>query len=128
MRGDLERHQPDRRDPETMQIIQAARQAREIADAIAIAIHIGAYRKAINDRILVPQVIDHALFAGDEEIQQRKRLPGFSLPGYSAPGEIGNVRELYLPSLPSLVGTTRRTKASLHGAATLPSHADEVIE
>ena len=38
----LERHQPDRGDTEPVQIIQPPQQALEIADAVAIGIHVGA--------------------------------------------------------------------------------------
>ena len=36
MRRDLERHQPDGRDAETMQVVEPARQALEVADAVAL--------------------------------------------------------------------------------------------
>jgi hypothetical protein len=40
----LERHQPDRRDAEAVQIVQPAHQPLEIADPVAIGIHVGADR------------------------------------------------------------------------------------
>ncbi len=43
-----------------MQIIQPPQQPLEIADAVAIGIHIGANRQTIEDGILVPKVVDHA--------------------------------------------------------------------
>src|SRR6202043_2575850 len=43
----LERHQPDRGDAEPLQVIEAPKQSLEIADAVAIGIHIGANRQAI---------------------------------------------------------------------------------
>ena len=45
----LERHQPDRGDAEAVQIIQPPQQALEIADAVAIGVHIGADGKAVED-------------------------------------------------------------------------------
>jgi hypothetical protein len=39
--GDLKRHQPDRRNPEAMQVIQPAHQTLEVTDAVAIGIHVG---------------------------------------------------------------------------------------
>jgi hypothetical protein len=41
MGGDLERHQPDGRDAETMQVVETAHQTLEVADAVAIGIHVG---------------------------------------------------------------------------------------
>src|ERR1700730_18190620 len=43
-----------------MQIIEAAHQPGEIADAVAIGIHITADREAVDHRVLVPQVVDHS--------------------------------------------------------------------
>ena len=56
----LERHQPDRGDAEPVQIIQPPQQALEVADAVAIGIHIGADGKAIDHAVLVPEIVDHA--------------------------------------------------------------------
>ena len=55
----LKRHQPDRGDAEPVQVIQATQQALEIADAVAIGIHVGADGKAIDDAVLVPEIVDH---------------------------------------------------------------------
>ena len=59
MGRDLERHQPDRRDAETMQVVKTAHQTLEVADAVAVGIHVGSNRQAIDHRVLVPKVIDH---------------------------------------------------------------------
>ena len=56
----LKRHQPDRGNAEPVQIIQPPQQALEIADAVAIGVHVGADRQAIDNAVLVPEVIDHA--------------------------------------------------------------------
>ena len=56
----LERHQPDRGDAQPLQIIQPPQQALEIADAVAVGVHIGADGKAIEHAVLVPEVVDHA--------------------------------------------------------------------
>ena len=58
----LERHQPDRRDAEALQVIEPSHQALEIADAVAVRIHESADGQAIDDRVLVPEVVDHALW------------------------------------------------------------------
>ena len=55
----LERHQPNGRDAEAVEIVQASRQTAEVANAIAIGIHVGADRQAIDDGVLVPKVTDH---------------------------------------------------------------------
>ena len=59
-RRNLKGHQPNGRDAETMQIIQPPRQAGEIADPVAIGIHIGPDRQAVCDRVLVPEVVYHS--------------------------------------------------------------------
>ena len=59
MRRGLERHQPDGGDAEPVQVIQAAHQPLEVADPVAIGIHVGADRQAVDHRILVPEVVDH---------------------------------------------------------------------
>jgi hypothetical protein len=43
-----------------MQIVQPAHEALEVADAVAVRIHIGADGQAIDDRVLVPKIVDHA--------------------------------------------------------------------
>src|SRR5205807_2943565 len=78
----LEGHQPDRCNPKPVQIIQAPQQATEIAYAVAVGIHVSADRKAVDDAVLVPEIIDHeasALIGRDNRIQrpQNKQL-GFS--------------------------------------------------
>jgi hypothetical protein len=55
----LERHQPDRRDAEALQIVQPAQQSLEVADAVAIGVHIGADGQTIKDAVFVPEVVDH---------------------------------------------------------------------
>src|SRR5258705_7014055 len=55
----LEWHQPDRGNAEPVQIIQAPQQTLEIANAVAVSIHIGADGEAIDHAVLVPEVIDH---------------------------------------------------------------------
>jgi hypothetical protein len=74
MRRDLERHQPDGRDAETMQIIETAHQTLEVADAVAVGIHVGSNRQAIDHRVLVPKVVDHGTRS------DQNALGAFSLP------------------------------------------------
>jgi hypothetical protein len=66
-RRGLERHQPDRGDPEPVQIIEPAHQALEIAYAVRIGVHVGANREAVDDRVLVPEILDHPIGPGRQE-------------------------------------------------------------
>ena len=55
----LEGHQPDRGDAEPLQVIEPAHEAFEVADAVAVGIHVRADGQAVDDRVLVPEVVDH---------------------------------------------------------------------
>ena len=44
-----------------MQIVEPAHQALEVADAVAVGIHESADGEAIDDRVLVPEIVDHAV-------------------------------------------------------------------
>src|SRR6185312_2227489 len=59
VRRALEGHEPDRRDAQSLKIIETAHQAFEIADAVAVGVHVRADGEAVNDGVLVPQVVDH---------------------------------------------------------------------
>jgi hypothetical protein len=60
----LKRHQPDRGDAESLQIVEPPQQSLEVPDAVAVRIHIGADGKAINDTVLVPEIVNHRATAG----------------------------------------------------------------
>jgi len=51
----LKRHQPDRRNPEPVQIVQTAHEPLEIADSVPIGIHKSADGKTIDHRALIPK-------------------------------------------------------------------------
>ena len=55
----LKRHQPDGGDAEPLQIIEPAGQPGKITDAVAVGIHEGLDGQAVDDRVLVPEVVDH---------------------------------------------------------------------
>src|SRR4029079_18270876 len=55
----LKGHQPNRGDAEAVEIIQTPHQALEIADAVAVGIHVGADGQAVDNGVLVPEVLDH---------------------------------------------------------------------
>jgi len=42
-----------------VQIVQPPQQALEVADAVAVGVHIGADGKTIENCVLVPEVVDH---------------------------------------------------------------------
>ena len=60
----LERRQSDAGDAQPLQVVEAAAQALEIADAVAVGIHEGSDVQAVDDRVLVPEVLDHARSMG----------------------------------------------------------------
>ncbi len=56
----VERLEPETCHAEPREVVQPARQSREIAHAIAIAVHVLLDVEAVNHRVLVPKVINHA--------------------------------------------------------------------
>ena len=55
----VERLQPDAGDAEPGEIVEPARQADEVADAVAIAVDVLLDVQAIDDGVLVPEVVNH---------------------------------------------------------------------
>ena len=55
----LERHQPQAVTPRPAQVVEAAHQPLEVADAVAVGVHEGADGQAVDDGVLVPEVVDH---------------------------------------------------------------------
>ncbi len=97
-RRGLERHQPDRGDAEAMQIVEPAQQALEIADAVAVGVHVGADGEAIENAFLY---------------QRSLIMPGFPFASYqvAAPG--------WVPAGPlkASVGRTRRWRTKRESAS-----------
>ncbi len=60
----LKRHQPDRSYSQPVQIVETPQQPFEVADPVAVGIHIGPNRQAIEYAVLVPKIIDHERFTG----------------------------------------------------------------
>ena len=58
----LEWHQPYRGDAQSVKIVEPACETFEVTDAVAVAVHEGTHGQAVDDRILVPEVVDHAAF------------------------------------------------------------------
>ena len=88
-RRDLKRHQPNGRDPEPLQVVEAAHQPGEIADAVAIGIHERADRQAIDDGVLVPEIVDHSRVpGGGGGVPVANESAGISLPPRSGGGSV----------------------------------------
>src|SRR5258708_2499507 len=55
----LKRHEPDCGYAEPMQIVEAPHESGKVADAVAVGIHVSVHGQAIDDGVLVPQVVVH---------------------------------------------------------------------
>ena len=55
----LEGHEPDGGDAEALEVVEAAHEAAEVADAVAVGVHEGADVEAVEDGVLVPEVVNH---------------------------------------------------------------------
>jgi hypothetical protein len=64
--------EPEAGHPQPLQVVEPAAQAGEIADAVAVPVHEGLDVEAVDDRVLVPEVVDHRALFGI----QRKLDPG----------------------------------------------------
>ncbi len=60
-RRGLKGHQPDRGDPQPLQIVEAAHQSLEVPDAVGVGVHERADGEAVEDSVLVPEIVDHGL-------------------------------------------------------------------
>ena len=63
-RRGLERKEPDCRYPQALQVIEAAEEASKIADPISVRVEVGSDGQAIDDCVLVPEVVDHEESSG----------------------------------------------------------------
>src|SRR5262249_8023558 len=86
----LERHQPDGGDAEPVQVVEPAAQPLEVADAVAVGVHVGADRQAIDDGILVPEVIDHPGTAPTRMPASRRQLRQNNPPRRAVPYYAGS--------------------------------------
>ena len=59
VRRGIERLQPEAGDAEPGKVVELARQPAEITDAVAVAVEILLDVEAVDDRVLVPEVVDH---------------------------------------------------------------------
>jgi len=64
--GRVERHQPDDRDAEVDQVVEALGQSREIADTVAVGVAKGLHVEAVDDRGLPPEVTGKGGVGGGE--------------------------------------------------------------
>src|SRR6185437_4691373 len=77
----LEGHEPDGGDAEALEVVEAAHEAAKVADAVAGGVHEGADVKAIEDGVLVPEVVDHALWVGCKRREQKTKTNADPLQG-----------------------------------------------
>src|SRR5262245_14593943 len=85
---DLERHQPDGGHAKAMQVIQPAHQSLEVANAVAVGIHEGSNGYTVDNRVLVPKVVDHRARRWNRSHQPRRWAKG-SAAGLDAAQEYG---------------------------------------
>ena len=71
--GAAEGLQPDAGHAERGQVIEPPRQAFEVADAVAIAVHVGGDVEAVDDRVLEPVVVDR--HAQPDQLVRRRIRP-----------------------------------------------------
>ena len=57
----LKRHEPDCGDADALEIVETVHQAEEIADAVAVGVHEGGDRQAVDDGV-ESEVVDHERF------------------------------------------------------------------
>src|SRR5690606_25934203 len=60
VRGRLERREPQRVDTQELQVVEASYQSFEVADAVAVRVHERLEIEAVDHRVLVPELVDHA--------------------------------------------------------------------
>ena len=56
----LKGHQPDCGDADALQVVEAVHRAAKIADAVTVRVHERGNGEAIDDGVLVPEVVDHS--------------------------------------------------------------------
>jgi hypothetical protein len=76
----VERHQPDRVDAELLDVVKLARDALEVAHAVAVGIEEGLDVQLVDDRVLVPErgVVErhHGAGGGFRDVRRRGRRRG----------------------------------------------------
>ncbi len=73
----LKWHEPDRGNAQALQVVQPVHETAKVTNAITICIHICVDREAIDDRILVPEIVDHAFeFAFGSGLSEKVKLKG----------------------------------------------------
>ncbi len=65
--GRLKRHQPYGGDTHSLQIVQTAHQTLKVSDSVAVGIYERDNRQATDNRVLVPEILDHS---GDLSISE----------------------------------------------------------
>ena len=49
-----------RGDAHALEVVEAAHEALEVSDAVAVGVHVGGDGEAVDDGVLVPEIVDHA--------------------------------------------------------------------
>src|SRR6185312_10142542 len=57
----LKWHQPNGGHAQALQVIQAIHDTAKVTDSVTICIHVCGDREAIDDRVLIPKIIDHSV-------------------------------------------------------------------
>ncbi len=83
-RRGIERLQPDARHAHAAQIVELAREAVEVADAVAVRVQIFLDVDAVDDRVLVPKVLKHGYDLSESFRASRYNLSAVALPSGSA--------------------------------------------
>src|SRR5690349_3779269 len=86
MRRGLERHQPDGCHAQSVQIVQPSRETAKVADAIAVSVHVSANGQTIDDRVLVPEIADHAACPGADRSPKTTPSSGRRVKGMETGG------------------------------------------
>jgi hypothetical protein len=84
VRRRIERLEPDAGDAEAMQVVQAPAQPLEVPDAVAAGVHVLLDVEAVEDGVLVPEVLNgHGIsLSNDRSREIRRRLQGVA--GFSS--------------------------------------------
>jgi hypothetical protein len=72
----IEGLEPDAGHAETSQIVEPPVQALEIADAVAVRIHVRLDVEAVNDAVLVPEILEHHMITHDASLPSSMTAAG----------------------------------------------------
>src|SRR5580704_3985591 len=64
----LKRHEPDGGNAEPREVVEAPHEPLEVPYAVAVCIHVGRDRQAVDHRVFVPEVVDHTYSPSSERM------------------------------------------------------------